>query len=284
MKKALLYLSMLLAGNTFAQLPNTDIWLFDLNSVKEPYTVSNPVNITNRAGYDNQPCFSADGNSILFTSIRDGKQSDIYKYDLKTKKTTQVTNTSTTSEYSPTFMPDKMNMSVVMVEPDSVQRLWKFPLKGGMPSLVVKEIDSVGYHCWIGKDKLALCIITDPMNLIVYDIYARKTFPMSDTVGRSIHYKNDKLFYVDGNKIYSYDGKKTFVCAKEFKSEDIAFVDNSHLLLAENTDLYSGSVYTTDKQGNWQKIADLSNLNIQHITRIAVSPDKRKIAIVAETK
>jgi Tol biopolymer transport system component len=50
------------------------------------------------AGYNNQPSFLPDGKTVLYTSFRNG-QTDIYRYDLSTGKTTQVTNT-TESEYS----------------------------------------------------------------------------------------------------------------------------------------------------------------------------------------
>jgi len=40
------------------------------------------VNITNNAGYDNQPSFAPDGGSLFFTSIRGGATTDIYRYDI----------------------------------------------------------------------------------------------------------------------------------------------------------------------------------------------------------
>lgn len=284
MKKITVFILVLFIGRLMAQLPNTDIYLLDLNALSNPVTLSNPQNITNRPGYDNQPVFSPDSKYLLYTSIRDEKQSDIYKYDLKTKATTPFIATPSTSEYSATFMPDGKNISVVMVEPDSTQRLWKFPIKGGAPELLLPEIDSVGYHCWMGKNKLALCIITNPMHLIVYDMTTKKTYSISDTVGRSLHYKSDKLFYVDGKKIYSYHGNKVMECSKDFESEDIAFIGNNQLLIADNNTLYYRSIVSVGKDGQWQKVIDLSVAGISNITRIAVSPDGKHIAIVAEHK
>ena len=80
--KTLLFL--FFTNTVFAQLPNTDIWLLDVKSIGDSIVLSNPSNITNRVGYDNQPTFSPKGDYILYTSIRDEKQSDIFKYDLKT--------------------------------------------------------------------------------------------------------------------------------------------------------------------------------------------------------
>ena len=89
------------------------------------------VKITTFAGYNNQPSFLPDGRSIFYTSIRD-KQADIYRYDIRSGATSQITNTPE-SEYSPMLMPDGKNISVVRVEADGTQRLWKFPLNGGQP-------------------------------------------------------------------------------------------------------------------------------------------------------
>src|SRR2546427_86768 len=124
----------------------SDIFIVDVKHERGGMWFSQPVKITTFAGYNNQPSFLPDGRSILYTSIRD-KQADIYRYDLRSGTTSQVTNTPE-SEYSPTMMPDGKNISVVRVEADGMQRLWKFPLGIGQPSLILERIKPVGYHWW----------------------------------------------------------------------------------------------------------------------------------------
>src|SRR6476660_844793 len=85
-------------------------------------SVGTAVNITNNPGYDNQPCFLPDSSGVLFSSNRDGKQNDIYRYDIATKAVTQLTHTPE-NEYSPTIMPDGKTFSTVRGDE---QRLWKF--------------------------------------------------------------------------------------------------------------------------------------------------------------
>ena len=143
-----------------AQLPDCDIFLLDIKDSAGQISFRNPVNITNRKGYDNQPAFSPDGKYLLYSSQKDSAgQTDILKYDLQSKTISPFTKTPT-SEYSPTFTPDGKSISVVMVESDSAQRLWKFPLAGGEPTCVMKNVASVGYHAWINKDSVALFILT----------------------------------------------------------------------------------------------------------------------------
>src|SRR5205085_12344672 len=116
----------------------SDIFLIDVKTKRSgELKFGEPNKITNFAGYNNQPFFMPNGHSILYTSIRN-KQADIYAYDIGSGATTQVTNTPE-SEYSPTLMPDGKNISVVRVEADGTQRLWKFPLIDGQPSLILEK-------------------------------------------------------------------------------------------------------------------------------------------------
>src|SRR5216110_2324765 len=79
-------------------LPDTEIFLAPLSTRDGALIVWPPINITNSPGYDNQPSFTPDGRSILFTSIRgssaDGPaQTDIYRYDVSTGTIARVTST-----------------------------------------------------------------------------------------------------------------------------------------------------------------------------------------------
>src|SRR3972149_5365852 len=250
---------------SFSQLPDTDIWLLDISDSSGQIKLPNPVNVTTRKGYDNQPGFSPDGKYILFTSIRDStEQADIYKYDLNTKKTTQFTKT-TTSEYSPTFMPDGKNISVVMVEKDSAQRLWKFPIKGGAPSCIMTDIDSVGYHCWLTKDSLALFILTNPFTMQVVNFNIQKPTIVGKDIGRGIQKdpQSSRFLYVTKPDSIQWKLQSSYhngrVCEISyydlpFLSEDFAFYYPSYgtIIIA-----YKSKVYSINLQmGEEKNIAD----------------------------
>jgi Tol biopolymer transport system component len=141
MRKLYLFSFLLLCTTLRAQMPDTDIWLFDLEQKGDSFILSKGMNITDRPGYDNQPSFSPDGKFIYYTSYRDG-QADIYRYELASNIVKPFCQTPE-SEYSPTVTPDGKFVSVVRVEKDSAQRLWKFPVAGGPPLLVFKNIDSI---------------------------------------------------------------------------------------------------------------------------------------------
>ena len=113
----LLVYSLFLSLTVFGQLPETDIWLFKLEKKDAKYNYTNPLNINKRKGYDNQPAFSKDSKSILYVSIGDDTQEDIYKYDIKKKTHLNITK-SQVSEYSPTLLPNDLGFSAVVVEKD----------------------------------------------------------------------------------------------------------------------------------------------------------------------
>ena len=232
---------------------------------------------------NNQPAFSPDGKYILYSRYDDDtKQSDIYKYDLTTKTTTQFTKTPT-SEYSPTFMPDGKNISIVMVEKDSVQRLWKFPLGGGEPVCIMKNIPAIGYYCWINKDSIAIYVLTKPSFTIqVADIRTQKATVVADSAGRCMRMKSGLLWYTTRlgilNTNYEYHPRtKKSLLQGSIENEDYFFYNKTIWSCSDNS-IMSG--YMSGKSGA-AEVANLSKFGITKITRITLSPDGKKIAVVS---
>ncbi|MEZ4891501.1 MAG: hypothetical protein R2778_00610 [Saprospiraceae bacterium] len=103
----------------------------------------------NRSGYNNQPKFFNDYSLWLTVqNSTDTTQTDIYQLDLIKKALVRITNTPSTSEYSPTPMPGGQRFSAVRVDEDNQQRLWTFPLDGSDNGRSeFPDILNVGYHC-----------------------------------------------------------------------------------------------------------------------------------------
>lgn len=249
-------------------------------------------NITSRKGYDNQPMFTPDGEEVFFTSIGPDEQADIYAYSIQTGDTKRIINTPE-SEYSPTFMADGKHLSVVRVEKDkeSTQRLWKFPLKGGPPSLVFENIKPVGYHCWIDENSVALFILGEPNTLQIADVSTGKAEKIVDNIGRSMHKipgTNKISFTVKENDswiIQQFDPKthkiQTFIKAVD-SSEDYVWTRDGKILMASGTLLFQWDPSQPGKK--WTQVADLSTIGIGKISRVAFHPKGTLLAIVAEEK
>ena len=268
--------------------PSSNIFVADLTIGNGKMTVGKPINITNRDGYNNQPSFMPDGKSLLYTSQREDKQSDIYRYDLAKGTEVNVTNTKE-SEYSPTLMPDGKNISVIRVEADQTQRLWSFPLAGGQPSLVVEKIKPVGYHAWIDANNLALFVLGSPSTLQLYNMKTQQAETVASDIGRS-------LFKIPGQMKVSFThkiaGNQWEINELDLKTRKISEITTTHpgseyyawtpsgiLLTANNAKLFK---FKPGTDSEWQEIADLSGLGLKGITRIAVSPSGDKIALVAD--
>jgi len=271
-----------------SQLPACDIWLLDIKDSAGKLSFHNLANITNAKGfdsqYDNQPAFSPDGKYLFYSSQRDsGGPTDIYKYDLITKITTQFTKTLT-SEYSPTFTPDGKYISVVMVEKDSAQRLWKFPLAGGEPTCIMKNVDSIGYHCWINKDSLAIFVLTKPsFTLQVVNINSQKPKIIVDSIGRCMRIRDGNLWYTTKaghfNNVYEYSLKlKTLYIKGMIESEDYLLRGKYEIWSLSDDSIVSG--YMNSKAGATE-IVNLEKFGITKPTRITISPDGKKLAVVS---
>ncbi len=277
------------AGAQAAQAPPaTDIFLapLSISSTDGRPTIGKPVNVTNRPGYDNQPAFTPDSKGMLFTSIHEDGQSDIYRYDVGTKAITRVTSTPE-SEYSATIMPGGQRFSVIRVERDSAQRLWSFAMDGSDPQLLVPTVKPVGYHAWIDPDNLALFVLGNPNALVHYDLRSGHADTLARNIGRSLA----PTIGGGGFSFTAHDSTgavklKTMswpyqtisdLVALPRGSEDIVWLARDLVLSSTGSKLVSWKPGTTD----WQDAIDLAPAGLSRISRLALSQDGKWLAIVA---
>ena len=144
--------------------PATDIYEIRFDGALASLKMAQPQVVSTERGYDNQPYYTPDGAAILFTANRDGKQMDIYEFD-RSKRTSRRLVSTPEGEYSPTITPDGSGVSVIRVEADGTQRLWRFDRSGSNPRLILTDIKPVGYHAWIDADQVALFVLGQPATL-----------------------------------------------------------------------------------------------------------------------
>jgi hypothetical protein len=269
--------------------PDADIYLFDLKLNGKSISISKPVNITHRKGYDNQPSFTPQGNTLLYTSIREDGQADTYLYDLQKKTTRQVTRTPE-SEYSPTVMPDGSHFSVIRVEKDQSQRLWQFPISGtDEPALILENIKPVGYHCWLNADSLALFVLGEPNSFLMARISTGDTVLLERSIGRAIYKipKKNVLSFVHKSapahwEIIQLDlqtGTMTSIVKTLEGSEDFVWTPDGRLLMCRNATLYQ---YRPGTDTTWIQVADLSKYGINQLSRLAINAAGTKLALVSQ--
>ncbi|HEV7903940.1 MAG TPA: hypothetical protein VGO96_08875 [Pyrinomonadaceae bacterium] len=270
-----------------------DIFVVSVNVNKGKLEFGQPSNITNRAGYDNQPSFLPDGESLLYTSQREGNQTDIYRYDFKTGQSTRLTNTAE-GEYSPTLMPGGKFFSVIRVEADKTQRLWKFPLAGGEPTLVLPNIKPVGYHLWLDARTLALFILgaegrPNTLQLVPTDNSFLDTIHVN--IGRALHLipRREAFSFVHKIspdewliKIFDLKTHRSTTLIKTLPaSEDLTWTpDGASILSAQDSKLFQYNLAAP--AAGWQLVADFSAARVRRITRLALSPKADRLALVAQ--
>lgn len=276
-------LGCLVPGAAAAQ-GGTDIWVATINEVGTHVSVGRPLNVTRRAGYDNQPSFSADGRTVFYTSIREDAQADIWRVAATGGASTRVTDTPE-SEYSALLTPDRLHLSVIRVERDSTQRLWKFPLDGGGPSLVLRALRPVGYHVWVGDYTLGTFVLGSPNALVVVDSRTERADTLARNIGRA-------LVRIPGRDAFSFVqqvGDTAWISDVDVRTRTVSRLASAparteyHVWTpAGQLIIASGSRLWIRVGGRWDMLADFAELGVRGISRLALSPSGDRLAFVAD--
>lgn len=285
MKKGLSILFALLQSITLVaqQLPDTEIYLFDLSIKKSKISVSNPKNVTNHMGYDNQPFFHPDKTVLYFTSADTTGNTEIKEYNYLTGTTQTLTHTAE-REYSPTVTPDKNFISCIIQRADGAQDLGKYPIDGGEPEIVINTL-TIGYHAWIDNESLLLFVLGDIMTLHRVNLTTRKDEVLAQNIGRSLHRipHSSSMSFVQKvlekewfiQKLTS-DGLITKIKSTLPAREDLAWTPDGKILMSNGTNLFfmqPGIIET------WQSIK-VPQMPKGTITRLAVNELGDKLAVV----
>ncbi len=283
-----------LAGTTaLAQdLPASHIWLAGI----EEGVPQAPQQISAGDRYNNQPRFSPDGQFVYYTAEQADGQTDIARHEIAMGRTTRLVPTPE-SEYSPTPIPGTEAVSVVRVEKDGRQRLWRLePESGvfslwrlepesGVFSLLLPDVEPVGYHAWVAEDLLALFVLGEPHSLQVAVPGNGLATRVFDNIGRTLrrHPLTNEILFVDKGvepwRIASLDpadGSVTGVIGLFPEHEDFEVDPGGRYWMGSGSRLYRSNA------GNerWELTADLREYGIDDITRLGISPDGKRLAIV----
>jgi hypothetical protein len=267
--------------------PST-IFVADLDTRDEVPVLGIALPVTRREGYDNQPAFTADGRAILYTSRR-GDDVEIYRYDLESGETGQVTRTRA-REYSAAPLPGGDGFSVVRVEAVQHQVLWRYDVSGGEVRPLLEQVQDVDYYAWVDPTTVVIVQRADTPRLVVAHLDSGLLEPVESGVGRSVS-------LVPGRRAVSFvhrvaDGESWLkqldldsgaiepLVRTRPDSEFHAWTPSGTLLMGQGSRLFAWRPGEGDSWERWREVADLADAGLRRITRIAVSPTGDRLALV----
>ena len=288
MKKIKLILLLLFYGSIVkAQMPDTEIYIIAISHSEDgEMRFGTPVNITDKAGYDNQPVFTSNSDRIIYVSQVDSNQTDLFEYDIK-KETTTLLGTTEESEYSPGFVPLSNEISVVRVDKDKSQKLYSFETNPAEAYMEIEGLDSIGYYRWINDTILGLVVLNNGLELYIYELTTRQYVIADKNVGRCL-----MIDPGSGNLLYtkpSGDGPVQIMIADKNTFDTELFVEgyknSEDYLITPGNEIWTGSdglLYSMNlkKRKEWRQIADFSK-TVGSFYRLAISPDGKYLALVS---
>lgn len=267
---------------------NSQVYVTEVVQNVDGFQFQNFRKISSDKGYNNQPYFK-DNNTLLYAKNNEG-QADIGVYNL-TENSEFFWNLKTEGgEYSPQPIPESNHIAAVRLDPNGLQRLYDYR-QNSLGEEVISDL-VVAYYIWYNKNTIVSSIIqNNELYLMVSYLKEGENFTLLKGSGRSFHKipntnaisytaineeKNWDVYQLDLDSLDSY-----FVVQLPIGVQDMIWYNDSNIFVGSGSQLFMYDLYGN---GDWQKIADFSDKNITNITRLAVSPDGRTLALVAEVK
>lgn len=268
------------------QAPANEIYLFDLNSKKNSVTITNPKNISNHKGYDNQPSFHPTLPIIYYSSVNDEGRTDIRMYNYEDGTTKDITTTPE-REYSPTVTPDRDHLSCIIQRDNNAQDLGKYQIDGSTPAEVIIDNMIIGYHAWADNSHLVLFVLGTPNTLHYLQLPTKKDTILAEGVGRSLQRipKQAAISFVHKVSETDWQIKKFDTHAMKISAigttlpgrEDLCWLPDGKILMSDGTSLFFLKPGTG---AQWQKIETTALASVKGITRLAVGGNGKKLAVV----
>lgn len=275
--------------------PDTDIYLARLNAGKAPLSISGIKPLVNYKGYDNQPAFLPDEDALLYVSAGASGKTDLWRIDLVTGQSEQITSSPERSEYSPRLMPGVEAISFIQENPaGDITELYARKYAGGAEEAII-ALKPLGYYTLLQGGKIVLSFLRDePPSLQRTEQATGLTREIARNIGRALQTAPDgqSAFFTlageDGtHTLQRYDETRQSVDelfklkgnAQDYAVFELPGSKATGFLCTSNGRLY----FRTDRADDgWQEIADLAALGLNNVSRLAVNKRATRLALVTD--
>lgn len=257
-----------------AQTPSgSNLWIGQLVKDGNELLIEDLKQITKNNAYTNQPYF-LDEDTLLYTqaiddeSISASEQTDIFQINLINGDTSNITNSST-SEYSPTPMPELVGLSVIRVNESGKQELWQLDLDGKPIRNLLPKIEPVGYHVWINQHELMLFVLGEPHKLVRADV--RQPSSLGEVLDSN---PGPSLFNIPNSKFFSYTQKKSSNSEEPWRLKIQSFANPSSIVVDSVSLPHSAYYYA------WSHHGDLLTSDNGQLVAMDLSKNDRRFRTV----
>jgi hypothetical protein len=154
---------------------------------------------------------------------------------------------------------------------------------------VLAEIKPVGYHAWGDANTVALFVLGDsttPATLQLADVQSGRAQVIAYNIGRSLHRVPGRAAISFTHRVPEYLIKQLDLATGAVSplirllsgNEYYAWLPDGSALMGLDSKLFR---WVPSSGSGWQEVADVSDAGISGITRLAVSPEGDRLAIVA---
>jgi ketosteroid isomerase-like protein len=274
------------AATATAQINETEVWVGNL-AVRDgnQLVISELRNLSDmHPGYDNQPAFFPDGRTLVYSSqameVDDtGLGVHAQLVDLTTGKATTLAEAK---GFSPTPTTDGKQLMVLRQG-----RVFLHDLTG-KEVRALTDTDTAGYYTPFDERVWAMFMNDKDRRIVIYDPRTKKMDTMA-TGASTAPYRIPKERAVT---FVAQDGEKRVLRRLDLQKRQvttvstIAFPTGGHhtwtsrgtLLMASGPTIYE---WNPAKPTEWTPVFRSQHADLQHITRIAISPAGDRIALVS---
>lgn len=269
-----------------AQINETEVWVGDLSIRDGQLALFNLRNVSGmHPGYDNQPAFFPDGKTLVYSSQAaelddSGLGVHAQLVDLATGTVQPLPDAK---GFSPTPTADGKQLMVLRQG-----RVFLHDLGSGKELRALTDTDTAGYYTPFDDRQWAMFMNDKDRRIVIYDPKTKKMDTMA-TGASTAPYRIPKERAVT---FVAQDGDKRVLRRLDLKKRQVTtlatidFPTGGHhlwtprgtLLIASGSTIYE---WNPAQPSQWTPVHRSAHPDLQHITRIAISPAGDRIALVS---